>query len=168
MLDPATILSEIKRIREANPVGVASIEFENEIGNSRAIEFLSFEAPIETALRLEKAARGGPTRASSTSIRGRQKSTLAAARRRPAWRGGNKAATARADRPYARTRKDITDNHTKFSSPGASWGCARSRSPARGFRTIQVCPQDLPPPLRYAEHAANGPREPSAVRARCE
>jgi len=43
------------------------VEFENEIGHSRAIEFLSFEAPVETALRRKKTRRGGAARASSAS-----------------------------------------------------------------------------------------------------
>jgi hypothetical protein len=42
----------------------------------------------------------------------------------------------------------------------ARWRVDAAALTPRRFRTIQVRPQDLPGPLRYAERAANGPREP--------
>src|SRR5262249_571568 len=138
---------------EANAFGVASVEFENEIGNFPVIEFFSFEA-IEAASPLKPPAAARPAdhlyRPWSDAAKNRRCRTGARRRLRVSRLGAGWERRGQ-DRRHARTRKDIIDSHTKFPIAWERVRGDRSRSAGRGFRTIQVCPQDPPGALRYVE-----------------
>src|SRR5262249_43606675 len=117
--------------------------------NFRAIEFFSFENATERALPLEAPRRRRPgiiciDHDQMLPTIGAVEPVLAAD---PCvsrlWRsGGGKIA-----RMPGRGRISL------IVIPNSRWpegelGCARSRSAGRGFRTIQVCPQDRPGTLR--------------------
>src|SRR5262249_19932395 len=124
---------------EANAFGVASVEFENEIGNFPVIEFFSFEA-IEAASPLKPPAAARPAdhlyRPWSDAAKNRRCRTGARRRLRVSRLGAGWERRGQ-DRPYARTRKDIIDSHTKFpiDELGAT-AAARPGVDSEQFRSI--------------------------------